>query len=171
MTIKFIRNQEIVYEANLSTQDPLTLLSYEELSNLQNTPYILFIRLICMDNSFNPPKEVNEIYYYKNILKVRYAVYTDSIVRYKLLDPITRLKADNLEFYASEVPLTENSIIKFRCIEDGIPTDSIVREMILNELDFVEDDESEYINKMGLVVLIFILILGVLITLDIILSS
>lgn len=164
MPLQFTKGTKILNVKELKDQEPITLTTYEEISQSDKSEILLFMRLIT-------ESQTTTFYYYKDIIKLRYSIYSDTLMRYNLFDPINRQQVKFIEFYASKQPLHENSEIKFECNEEDIFRNPKVLSLVSKDLEVNETEDDNEMHKVISIIIFFMVLLCILIFLDVLLYS
>jgi hypothetical protein len=130
--ISFVKHGSLLKTIPLSSTDPLSLDTYE---NILAKEDVFMCMLICKDSQF--------IYKSDDILRMRYEIDSSTIHVYLLRDPVSRELVDDIYFFQRQIPKEKNKII-FK--DDSVISKEYVKNRHLH-FEYVCNEAEMFENK------------------------
>ncbi|KAG0442338.1 hypothetical protein DMUE_0345 [Dictyocoela muelleri] len=131
--LKFVKDDEIIFEVKLDEIEPLSYITFEEIVSLQTDSDIFFAMLFS--------GEIKTVYLVDNIASMRYGKIGDQLCIFDIKDPVNRLKSDKIWIFilSKNFTLDENYQADFLCDEKDIGKNRKYLDKITKTLNFDDD--------------------------------
>lgn len=127
--ISFVRDENVLKTISLSSLDPLSLETYENITKIQD---IYLCMLIC--------EKSLQIYLLEDIIKMRYEIEYNAIYVYLLKDPVCREVVKDIYFFEKKLYKEKKKIVfeNDDILSDEVSNSSIIFEYICNEAEMFD---------------------------------